>query len=188
MEIISGHLQRLKLWADNCPENFLNRFALVSAELARITGRDQEAMQLYEQAIRSAGDNGFVQNEGLGHELAANFYRERGFARIADTYLREARSCYVRWGARGKVAHLDEILPRLPEKDRAATPGGNVAQVGQLDAITVAKACQAISGEIVLSDLLDTLMRIVLENAGAEKGYLILVHGDDLSITAEARG
>ena len=43
-----------------CPENFESRAALVGAEIARIEGHEFEAMGLYEQAIRSARENGFV--------------------------------------------------------------------------------------------------------------------------------
>jgi len=187
VEILENGLQQLKLWADNCPENFHHRFLLVSAERARITGRDLEAMRLYEEAIQSARENGFVQYEGLANELASSFYSKRGFDTIAHAYLRQARKCYVRWGADGKVAQLDEKHAWLLQEERAAEAQEARAQIGQLDAITLVKASQAISGEIVLPDLLETLMRTVLENAGAQKGFLILTRDDELSIQAEAR-
>jgi predicted ATPase/signal transduction histidine kinase len=179
--ILDEKLSRFKLWADNCPENFENRYALIAAEIARIEGREAEAGQLYERAIRSAHENGFVQNEAIANELTSKFYRALGFLTIADAYIRNARSCYVRWGADGKVRQLDELYPRLREEERAA-----VSRIGQVDAVTVVKASQAISGEIHTSSLLDTLMRIVIKSAGAQKGCLLLVRGDDLSIEAEA--
>jgi hypothetical protein len=70
-------------WAERCPENFENRAALVGAEIARIEGRELDAERLYEQAIRSARENGFVHNEALANELAARFYAARGFETIA---------------------------------------------------------------------------------------------------------
>jgi PAS domain S-box-containing protein len=179
---LAAHQKQLGLWAENCPENFLNRFALVSAEAARLEGREVEAMRLYEQAIRSARDNGFVQNEAIAFELASGFYRTRDFETIADAYLRNARACYLRWGADGKVKQLDEQFPWLREEESVAAARG----IGGVDAITVVKASQAISGEMLLSNLLDTLMRIVIENAGAQKGCLLLVRGEDLSIEAQA--
>ena len=178
MEALPAHHKQLGLWAENCPENFLNRFALLSAEMARLEGRELEAMRLYEQAIRSARDSGFVQNEAIAFELASGFYRARGFETNADDYLRHARACYVRWGADGKVKQLDEQYPRFREEEKFAVAG--------VDAITVVKASQAISGEMLLSNLLDTLMRIVLENAGAQKGCLLLVRGEDLYVEAQA--
>ncbi len=42
--------------------------------IARLEDRAFDAMQLYEQAIQSAHENGFVQNEALAHEGAARFY------------------------------------------------------------------------------------------------------------------
>jgi PAS domain S-box-containing protein len=186
LETLADHKKQIALWAENCPENFLNRYALVSAEAARLEGRELEAEQLYEEAIRSARDNGFVQNEAIAFELAAGFYRARGFETTADAYLRHARACYIRWGADGKVKQLDEQFTRLLEEEKAVIGGGITARLGRVDAITVVKASQAISGEILLSKLLDTLMRIVLENAGAEKGYLLLARGEELSIGAQA--
>ncbi len=90
----------MRFWADYSPENFDNRVALAGAEIARIEHRDLDAMQLYEQAIVSARENGFVHNEAIAYELAAAFYRQQGFEKIARTYLTESVSCYsagVQW-------------------------------------------------------------------------------------------
>src|SRR6202011_1368590 len=97
LEALVAHHRQLQEWAENCPENFGNRAALVGAEIARIEGRELDTQRLYEQAIRSARENGFVQNEGMANELAARFYAARGFEAIAQTYLRNARYCYLRW-------------------------------------------------------------------------------------------
>ncbi len=197
LQALVAHHEQLKIWAENSPENFLNRYDLVAAEVARIEGRELDAMRLYEKAIRSARENGFVQNEALANELAAKFCSNRGYETSSRAYLREARSCYLRWGADGKVKQLDEQHPWLQEEERAAAARGVKAQIRALDAITVVKASQAISSQILLSNLLDTLMRLVIENAGAQKGSLVLARAstssartekqDELSISAEAR-
>src|SRR4029077_11140088 len=111
-EALDAHHRQLEVWAENCPENFENRAALVGAEIARIEGRALDAMRLYERAIRSARANGFVHHEALANELAARFYVARGFEKIAHAYLRDARYCYLRWGADGKVRQLDQGYPR----------------------------------------------------------------------------
>ena len=144
-------------------------------------------MQLYEGAIRAARQNGFVQNEGIGSELAARFYLERGYQMIGLTYLREARYCFLRWGALGKVKQLDEHYPGLADQASirpAATIG---TPVEQLDVETVIKASHAVSGEIVLEKLIQTLMLIAVEHAGAERGLLILPHVEEHRIEAEIR-
>ncbi|MGH8139279.1 MAG: trifunctional serine/threonine-protein kinase/ATP-binding protein/sensor histidine kinase [Steroidobacteraceae bacterium] len=184
--VLEGKLKKLKLWADNCPQNYHNRYALVLAEIARIEGRPAEAMNLYEEAIRSARDNGFVQQEALAFELAARFYAARGFATFAHAYLRNARDGYLRWGAQGKVRQLDETYPQL--RDEAGAPPGptGIAEtVEHLDLATVVKVSEAVSGEIVLEKLIDTLMRTAIEHAGAERGLLILPRGDEYRIEAE---
>src|SRR6202011_2092314 len=151
-------------------------------------GRVQDAMRLYEEAIRAARENGFVENEGIGNELAARYYLDRGYETIGHASLREARYCYLRWGADGKVRQLDQRYPHLHE-ERA--PASSTAAIGtpveQLDLGTVIKASQAVAGEIVLEKLIETLMMIAVEHAGAERGLLILSHGEELRIVAEAR-
>ena len=184
---LSAHHRQLEIWAEQCPENFENRAALVGAEIARLEGRDVDAMRLYQQGIRSARVNGFVQNEALAYELAARFYAARGFDEIAHLYLRNARYGYLQWGADGKVRQLDEMYPQLRKDELAPAPTSTIgAPVERLDVGTVIKASQAVSGEIVLGELIKTLLRIAVEHAGAERGLLILFPGDEPRIAAEA--
>jgi len=97
LDALAAHYRQLELWAEHCPENFEDRAALVGAEIARIEGRDLEAMHLYEKASQAARRNGFVHNEGIANEVAARFYGAGGFEQIRDLYLRNARDCYLRW-------------------------------------------------------------------------------------------
>ncbi len=183
---LMDHHAQLKVWAEHCPANFENREALVAAELAQIEGRIVDGEELYEKAIRSAHLSGFIHNEAVAYELAAQFYRMRGFKTIADAYLRNARHCYLLWGADGKVQQLDSRYPRLaaPEGQRPATIIGSPTQ--HLDLASVVKASQALSSEMVLPRLIEKLVRIALEHAGAERGLLILVRDGDHQIEAEA--
>jgi len=186
-EVLTIHRSFLELWAENCPENFENRAALVNAEIARIEGRHLDAMRLYEKAIRSARANGFVQNEALADELAARFYAARGVDEVAHVYLRNARYCYLRWGADGKVRQLDEMHPGLREEGRAPAATSIIAApVEQLDLGTVVKVLQAVSGEIVLEKLLDMIMRTAIAQAGAERSLLIVPRDTEPQIEAEA--
>ncbi|KRR22719.1 ATP-binding sensor histidine kinase [Bradyrhizobium retamae] len=183
---LAAHHRQLEVWATACPNNFENRAALVGAEIARIEGRALDAEHLYEHAIHSAHTHGFVHNEALANEVAARFYTARGFKKIAHAYLQDARYAYIRWGADGKVRQLDELYPHLREEKPIAGPTSTIgAPVEQLDLATVIKASQAVSGEIVLEKLIDTLMRTAIEHAGAGRGLLILAAGDGYRIEAE---
>jgi PAS domain S-box-containing protein len=185
---LSVHQRQLNIWATHCPENFESRAALVGAEIARIDGRIVDAEQLYEQAIRSAREHGFVQNEGLARESAARFYAARGFDDIAHLYLRRARQCYARWGADGKVRQLDERYPRLREEEPAPDSRATIGEpVERLELATVLRVSQAVSGEIVLDKLVETVLRTAIEHAGADRGVLIVPRGDELRIQAEGR-
>src|SRR5271163_2921138 len=185
-DALEAHYKQLQIWAENCPENFENRAALVGAEIARIEGRTLDAEKLYEDAIRSAQANGFVHNEALANELAAGFYRARGLEKVAKAYLKEARSLYSRWGADGKVKQLDELYPRLRDERTPTSSTALAPPVGQLDVETVVKASQALSSEMALPSLIEKLVRIAVEHAGAERGLLILIRDHEPRIEAEA--
>jgi hypothetical protein len=179
IEALAEHHKQLQVWAESCPDTFENRAALVAAEIARIEGRELDAERLYEQAIRSARANDFIHNEALANELASRFYAVRGFEKIARVYLQDARYGYSRWGADGKVRQLEQLHPHLPDTPVPASPNMTIgAPVEQLDVGTVVKASQAVSGEIVLGNLIKVLLRIAVEHAGAERGLLILFPGD----------
>jgi predicted ATPase/signal transduction histidine kinase len=195
LQRLYDHYEQLQYWADHCPANFLHKSTLVAAEIARIEGRDLEAMRLYEQSIKSAHEYEFVQYEALAYELAAKFYLSQEFEAIAKTYFQEARNAYLRWGATGKVHHLEScysaLLPQLkpvPSKKHSSSSSDTFVSSGtQLDVLSVIKASQTISSEIVLSELLKTFIQIVIEQAGADVGYVLLLHDDRLVIEVEAR-
>jgi PAS domain S-box-containing protein len=185
-EDLIEHLASFQRWAESCPATFAHKHALVSAEWARLERRDIEAMQLYEQAIRSAAERGFLQDRALAGELAARFYRLRGLDKVADTYLDEARDCYARWGALAKVAQLDQSHPRVRKQAPLAPRPTIEAPVEQFDLAMVIKMSQAVAGEIVLEKLIETLMVIAVEHAGADRGLLLLPHGSRYRIEAGA--
>ncbi|MBR1159682.1 trifunctional serine/threonine-protein kinase/ATP-binding protein/sensor histidine kinase [Bradyrhizobium elkanii] len=187
LDAITPHHEQLKVWAENCPENFANRAALVGAEIARIAGRELDAERMYEHAIVSARANGLVHNEAIANEIAARFHASRGLETIAKAYLREARVCYLSWGAEGKVGQLDALHPFLSGSGSANSSAATIAApVEHLDFATVVKMSQAVSGEMVLERLVDTLMRLAIEHAGAQRGVLLLSRGGDLRQEAEA--
>jgi signal transduction histidine kinase len=177
-EVLVDLHRQLAIWAEHCPENFENRATLVGAEIARIEGRFLDAEQSYEMAIRSAGANGFMHNEAIANEVAARFYAARGFDKTARTYLRDARYCYLNWGADGKVRQLDQHYPHINDEPTVAGLTSTIeAPTGLLDLATVIKVSQALSSEIVLPSLIERLVRLAVENAGAGRGLLILLRG-----------
>ncbi|OJH42210.1 trifunctional serine/threonine-protein kinase/ATP-binding protein/sensor histidine kinase [Cystobacter ferrugineus] len=185
LEVIRGHQARLSEWASHCPENFRALERMVSAELARLLDHEAEALRAYEEAIRSAREQGRIHDLALASELAARFWFERGVPTIAEAYARKARGAWLRWGALGKVQQLDAQWAHpssLPSEEATSTDTSST----HVDALTVVKAQQAISGEMVLDRLGDTLLRVAIENAGAQRGALLLLQGDKLTVVAFA--
>jgi signal transduction histidine kinase len=185
-QLLMEHREQLREWAESYPPTFGDKYTLVSAEIARLEKRDTDALVLYEKTILSARENGFVQNEGLAHELAAQHYVTLGLETAGYAHLRSARNCYDRWGASAKVKQLDERYPRLREERSTESSLTMGPSTGHLDVKTVVKASQAISSEIVLPRLIEKLTRIAVENAGAERGLLILMRHGEPRIEAAA--
>ena len=163
----------------SCPANFKSAWLLLSAERARVTGDPQAAIERYEQAVEAARESGLAQQIGPANELAGRFWLDRGGAQVGALLLREARDAYLRWGALAKVRALEErygerLGPTPSHEPRTPAASTAPTDAAPLDLFSVMKAAQAIAGEIELDRLLAQLMRITLENAGAERGALIL--------------
>ncbi|MEH2153301.1 AAA family ATPase [Nostoc sp.] len=189
---INSNQEKMQKWADSAPTNFQHKYDLVEAEKARILGRFFEAEELYEQAIQGAKNNEYLQEEALAYELAAKHYLMRGREKIAQTYMKESHYCYKRWGATAKVKNLETRYPQLfpHSSDVSHTPirttsgtTSNYSGIG-FDLAAVMKASQAISSEIELDQLLHFLMQILIENAGAQTGCLILENAGTWAIEA----
>ncbi|MEG5136808.1 MULTISPECIES: AAA family ATPase [unclassified Microcoleus] len=187
-----AHQTTLQQWAQNAPMNHLHKWYLVEAERYRVLGNKAEAIEMYDRAIIGAKENQFLNEEALANELAAKFYLEWGKEKFAQIYMIEAYYCYIQWGATAKVKDLETRYPQLLAVTQPGTKNtkatATVTTTGSgtnLDIATVMKASQAISGEILLDKLLSSLMKILLENAGAQRGYLILSSQGKLLIEAE---
>jgi diguanylate cyclase (GGDEF)-like protein len=188
LEKVAINQDKLNHWANFSPANHRHKWELVEAERCRVSGRALEAMDHYDRAITLAQEHHYPQEAALAHELAARFYSERNQHKVAQTYLLEAYYGYARWGAVAKIKQLEERyeLASTLQKVSEAVPLSMHQSVQRtvtstssgvsaaLDLATILKATQAISGEMELDQLLRLLMHIVAENAGAERGVLIL--------------
>jgi len=187
VEQLKEHCDQVARWAKISPATFSDRHILITAELARIEGRPFDAERLYEEAIRLARQNGFIQNEAIANEVAARFHMGRHAEGTAHRYLRAARSCYERWGAFGKVQQMDLLYPNLRNEQAPGFPHSAGDSMGRyLDLATVVKMSQAVSEEIVLDRLIERLLVIAVQHAGAVRGLLVRPQGNELRIEAEA--
>ncbi|MEG4090022.1 ATP-binding protein, partial [Microcoleus sp. Pol12B4] len=188
--------KKMKKWAVQAPMNYQHKYDLVAAETARVLGQNTEAMELYDRAIDGAAKNGYIQEEALAYELAGEFYQALGKEIVSQGYLTKAYYGYIDWGAIAKVKHLELTHPFLvaqtriiptPTLDVTRTATGNTtsSSLGDfLDLATFIKSAQAINGEIVLEKLLTKLIKIILENAAAQKVVFLLLKNDILCIEA----
>ncbi|MEG3850088.1 AAA family ATPase, partial [Microcoleus sp. herbarium13] len=196
---VTSNQEKMQQLAIHAPMNFQHKYDLVEAEKARVLGDILEAEELYERAIVGASENEYIQEEALAYELAAKFYLARNRLKFASTYMKEAHYCYERWGAKAKVKDLENRYPQLlgrvsksPAEHRLFNPrstaGTMNSAIASVDLATIMKAAGALSEEIHLDRLISTLMQVAIENAGAEKGSLLLLENEQLSIVAQCVG
>jgi class 3 adenylate cyclase len=192
---ITHHYTKLEHWTDACPENFQHKIWLLEAELSQLQGFPMEyTLNLYDQAIAAAATQNFLQDEAISQERAAAFWFARKKPDFAQSYLQKAHYNYTLWGAKRKAEILKQQgqLPgKAPRKSDTHNLSGNTttdSSSGQaLDLSTLMKASQAIASEIVLENLLARLMNVLVENAGAQLGHLLMASDDVFQIEATSR-
>jgi histidine kinase len=199
--------EAMQRWALHAPMNFQHKYDLVEAEKARVLNRNWEAMEYYDRAIQGAKTSGYIQEEALANELAAEFYLSCGKEKVARAYLTDAYYGYIRWGAIAKVKALESEYPFLVEQTqilierssdslvdrrehdtRTTRTSGSTTSSSfstSLDLASFIKFSQAITSEIILENLLSNLIKILLENAAAQKVVLLLTHDERRKIPAE---
>lgn len=192
---IQANQKKLRIWSKNAPSNFQHKYNLVEAEYHRVLGKTYQAMEYYDLAIKGAAENGYIQEQGIANERAAEFYFYSGRENIAKTYITEAYYCYTCWGALAKVKELEARYPFLDNSTKQklspdvsiSTNSTSITNTLSLDLSTVIKASQALSSEIILARLLDKLLHIVKENAGAQKVFFITKNANKFIIESSLR-
>jgi predicted ATPase/serine phosphatase RsbU (regulator of sigma subunit) len=190
LKIVEEHLARLRTWARDCPQNFLAYQLIVEAELARVKGHLSEACAGLAKAVAAADAFHLVHHAALACELGIRAQLTLGDPIAARAYLHEALSRYQRWGAVTKVMDLTERFRDLHASEGSASPSPRLEdslRPQSLDLLSLMKSAEAISGEIVMSRLIERMMRTLIENACAEWGALVLVEGGTLTLKSIQR-
>ena len=202
LKTVLANQKQMQFWANHAPQNYQHKYDLVAAEIERVLGNNWQAMELYDQAIAGAKENKYIQEEAIANELAAQFYLESGKIKIAQTYLIDAYYCYVNWGAKAKVEDLEItypqlLIPILKQKSidseepnlisKLISDSSNSSVSAILDLETVTKASLAISSEIKIEKLLQTLLDVIVENTGAKKAVFILQQEGNLFVVPQYR-
>ncbi len=178
------YLAKIEKAAKSSPENYITKMYLVQAELNQIKGEKEKAALLFDQAIKAGGESKLMMEEAIANESAGKFYLAYSDQAKGTKYLLEARRLYLKWGALAKVEQLDKTYALIPKTDTqesfSKTPLANYQEAqssNKLDLTSLMKASLAISGEILFDQLIKKLMGVVIENAGAQNGYLVIPKG-----------
>ena len=193
LHIIRSNQKRLRKASKTSPKNFLAKYILVEAEIEAFNNKFESAAISFRRAKEAAIMSNIIQDVALINECAAKFYKSHGFTEVSNSLLREAIRNYQEWGAIAKVNRLQQKLRQegITSNNQAVSQNTNTdafsltATSTTLDLQSIFEASTAISGEVVFDKLLKKLMKIVLENAGAQTGYLVLVKNGNLVVAAE---
>ena len=192
---------RLKKIAQFAEENYRHKYHLAVAENHRINGRYFEAMDFYEKAADGASEYQFLNDSAIALECAVSMFIDLEKKDLAFTFWLKAKNAYQKWGAIAKVESMkkqernlgfDELSMSFINQDSLSTqlisgrhssstsdPGGS-----NIDIETIIKASQSITGEIVLENLLNKLLKLLVQNAGAQSGHLLLPSKNGFKIRA----
>ncbi|BAY98341.1 serine/threonine protein kinase with two-component sensor domain [Tolypothrix tenuis PCC 7101] len=204
---VSENQQQMQKWGEFAPSNYQHKYNLIEAEINRVLNKEFAAFNLYDDAIKQAKENGYIQELALANELAAKFYLNWGKEKVAEAYMQEAYYCYAHWGAKAKTDDLEkrytqllqpivqqqehrfnpllETIPTIAFSGTSVCTNSSSTNVSDaLDFTSVLKAAQAISSSIQLDELITNLTRIILENSGAKKSALILPVEDTWQVRA----
>ncbi len=196
LRTVAANQRKLKKWAEHSRVNFLHKFYLVEAEKDRVLNKRLSAIDNYELAVQLAKESEFTHEVALAYELAGKFFLNLEKYTITKSYLNSALYYYHIWGAVAKMKQLEKLYPsfveNIYEEDsdvESEATASVVTQRGDSESFNLAsmvKVSEAISREIYLDKVLSSLVKILIENAGAERGVLILEEGGQLFIEAEA--
>jgi len=180
---VQGRLRKgrklLQKWARHV-DSRAYRLTWLEAATARAQGRKLEALAAYDRAVAQAREAGLRQDAALICEQAAEFCAAIGQERVARAYRDEAVAFYRQWGALGKVSALERVKPATAD----STSGSTGSRV--LDLETVLRASQVLSSEIRLAALLKDMLDLAMENAGAERGWMVLRQEEQWVLAARA--
>lgn len=181
---IKRNLRKLKKYAKLSPENYESKKMLVMAELAAITNNKQAAETYFDIAIQSSEENQFLQMVALCNEAAGCYYAERKKNKIAGLYFTEANNSYLKWGATKKAQQLSDKYRTYMRDNVEVNKTLYERRAENYDLNAVYKAVQIISSEMKIEQLLEKVIHITMENAGATKGTILFKQGEELIVVA----
>lgn len=198
---VNTNITIFKKFVKLAPANCSHKLLLIEAELHRVKGQPEKASALYDKAIAESRKNEYLNDLALSCELAGKFYYSQNREFIARPYLLQAYKYYQQWGALAKIRSMEQQYAyifqehqleltlssiNLNNSKAAATENLAEKKAGELDLYSIMKAATAISGEVQLDKLIKKLVKIAVENAGAQQGYLVLIKEGEFFIEAES--
>ncbi|WP_057831525.1 diguanylate cyclase [Colwellia sp. TT2012] len=187
---ICDHFQT---WSIDSSKNYQHKYLLIAAEIARVKGQDSLATELYTKALDAVEIANFIHCEALINERYAKYWADLGQKRIAAHCIKDAYYLYARWGATAKCNQLEVQWPqqRFNLINGTFGSGGSLPysiqstfaeQTRSIDLNSLLEANQLLSKEIYVHSLLEKMMYVLMENAGAQTGAIIINEEEQLQL------
>lgn len=186
-KIRKQQLAQLEKWAENSPSNYGAKFELAQAEDDLICGNDSEAMKHFELAVSLAKENQMSYMSAYIAERMAAMYFNRNEQDKAMNQLRFALLEYQKWGAARKVKSLNARFTFLSSDTKEGKSKQGAISSSSLDLKSVMQAAATLSEEVVFEKLLEKLLMVVIENAGAQNAYFIRSRNNTLFVDASSK-
>ncbi len=175
---INGYLKTLRLWSKQSKSNFLHKYLLVLAEKSRVKGDYPRAMALYDEAITEASKNKFIQMEAMANELYGRCWQALGKEEYAMTHLHKSFCMYRRWGAKTKLNQLKEFYGQRVELSTLGSKEMNFKS--EIDFWAILKSSRTISKISSFSELIKSVLSIMIEYTCAHNCFCILNNSEDM--------
>lgn len=183
--IMRYYRKQLKKWVTISPENFMHCYQLVEASWHEWHGNFKKAETLYEQALLTVEEKANLFYQALICECLANLYKNEKKVLLYKKFIDEAYSLYKQWGANGIAQMLVKTNEYLCQTNKDQE---HFLLPSTVDEMSLIKALQILSKELVLKNVLKKIMEIVIKNAAAERGVFLFEQDDAPYIKIEVYG
>ena len=153
---------------------------LIINGLIQDTNRQNDAWKYFDLAEKETKKQHLPYSSGICSMLLASYWQEEGMCDFADLYIQKTHKSFKNWKATELAKNIEKTYPSVIKMTNTI----DKFNLTNFDFESVMKASHAISEEISLEELLNKIMKIIVENSGSQLGFLLLHHDNKLQVEA----
>lgn len=169
-EIISIK-NKFKFWAKSSPENFLARQKILESEIYRIRNNFASSIKCFDEALEITTIYGQNNLKVIIYNIISKMYKNKSQKKVFLLYESSIKVSSSKW-IYNKVIKINDCFNKKNDEN--------------LNLQTLTKSAEIIVKEHNLEELLKKLIQLIINNASAQSGALLLKHDDDFLIQAQS--